>query len=61
MTYENCVTAVSKSLNKRGLDDHEEIAANMCKMWADENGVEREFGKQVSTKPVQRSFALSIG
>jgi len=61
MTYDNCVKTVSNTLNKRGIENHEEVAANMCDMWADQNGVEREFGKQVSTKPVRRSFALSIG
>ena len=61
MTYDNCVKTVSNTLKRRGREDHEEVAADMCNMWADQNGVEREFGNQVSTKPVQRSFALSVG
>ena len=34
----------------------------MCNMWADENGVEREFAVEgTSQEPRQRSFALSFG
>ena len=61
MTYDNCVKTVSNTLKRRGTENHEEVAADMCNMWAGQNGVEREFGKAVSTKPVQRSFALSVG
>ena len=61
MTYDNCVKTVSNTLKRRGEENHEKVAADMCNMWAGQNGVEREFGKQVSTKPVQRSFALSVG
>ena len=50
------------TLKKRGFDNHEELAADMCNMWADENGVEREFGiGEKSNEPVSRSFALSLG
>jgi len=61
MTYDNCVKTVSNTLKRRGEENHEKVAADMCDMWAGQNGVEREFGRQVSTKPVQRSFALSVG
>jgi len=61
MTYDNCVKTVSNTLKRRGEENHEKVAADMCNMWAGQNGVEREFGKAVSTKPVQRSFALSVG
>jgi hypothetical protein len=61
MTYEKCKMTVGKTLKKRGFENHDEIAAGMCTMWADENGVEREFaGESKSSEPKQRSFALSI-
>ena len=60
MTYEKCVTTVSKTLEERGIDDHEKTAQNMCSIWADENGVEREFGRTTSKEPVRRSFALTV-
>ena len=48
-------------LKKRGFDNPEEIAAGMCSMWAQENGVEREFAEGKDIEPVRRSFALSVG
>ena len=48
------------NLKKRGFDNSEEIAAGMCSMWAQENGVEREFAEGKDTEPVRRSFALSV-
>ena len=61
MTYQKCMTSVKATLNKRGFDNPEEIAAGMCNMWAQENGVEREFAESKTLEPVQRSFALSLG
>ena len=61
MTYQKCMTSVKATLKKRGFDDSEEIAAGMCNMWAQENGVEREFAEGKTIEPVQRSFALSLG
>ena len=60
MSYEKCVVSVGASLKKRGFDNSKELAANMCNMWADENGVERQFGRSVSEIPVRRTFGLSI-
>ena len=48
------------NLKKRGFENPEEIAAGMCSMWAQENGVEREFAES-KTEPTRRSFALSVG
>ena len=48
------------NLKKRGFENPEEIAAGMCSMWAQENGVEREFAEGKDTEPVRRSFALSV-
>ena len=61
MKYDKCKTSVSATLKKRGFDNHNELAANMCNMWAEENGVEREFateGKPTDAK--QRTFAISM-
>ena len=61
MKYKKCMTSVKATLKKRGFDNSEEIAAGMCNMWAQENGVEREFAESKTIVPVQRSFALSLG
>ena len=61
MTFEKCMISTKASLKKRGFENHEEIAAGMCSMWAEENGVEREFAEGKSTEPTRRTFALSLG
>ena len=61
MTFEKCMMSVKTALKKRGFGNPEEIAAGMCSMWAQENGVEREFAEGKTIVPVQRSFALSLG
>ena len=60
MTFEKCMIETKASLKKRGFGNHEEIAAGMCTMWAQENGVEREFAENKTMEPVRRSFALSV-
>jgi len=60
MTFEKCMIQTKSNLKKRGFDNPEEIAAGMCSMWAQENGVEREFAEGKSTEPTQRTFALSM-
>jgi len=59
MTFDKCMIATKATLKKRGFDNSEEIAAGMCSMWAQENGVEREFA-DIKSEPVRRSFALSV-
>lgn len=61
MTFEKCMIQTKSNLKKRGFENHEEIAAGMCSMWAEENGVEREFAEGKSTEPTRRTFALSMG
>ena len=61
MTFEKCMIQTKSHLKKRGFDNPEEIAAGMCSMWAQENGVEREFAEGKDMEPVRRSFALSVG
>jgi hypothetical protein len=60
MSYKKCVTNVSTTLHKRGFENHEEVAASMCNIWADENGVEREFGRTTSAEPKRRSFGITF-
>jgi len=60
MTFEKCMMNTKANLKKRGFDNPEEIAAGMCSMWAQENGVEREFAEGKDTEPIQRSFALAV-
>ena len=60
MSYDKCVISVSKTLKNRGFENHEEQAQDMCTMWAEENGVEREFGRTTSKEPRRRSFALGL-
>ena len=60
MTFEKCMINTKANLKKRGFDNPEEIAAGMCSMWAQENGVEREFAEGKDTEPIRRSFALSV-
>ena len=52
--------ATKATLKKRGFDNSEEIAAGMCSMWAQENGVERGFAEPKDIEPVQRTFALAV-
>ena len=61
MSYKKCVASVGATLKKRGVDNHDELAANMCNMWADENGVERQFGRSISEIEKRRTFALDLG
>ena len=61
MTFEKCMIQTKSNLKKRGFENPEEIAAGMCTMWAQENGVEREVAEGKSTEPTQRTFALSLG
>ena len=60
MTFEKCMINTKATLKKRGFDNPEEIAAGMCSMWAQENGVEREFAEGKDTEPIRRSFALAV-
>jgi hypothetical protein len=61
MTFEKCMIQTKSNLKKRGFENPEEIAAGMCSMWAEENGVEREFAEgSKSSEPTQRTFALQM-
>ena len=59
--YDNCIVQTGQSLKKKGFENYEAMAAGMCKLWADENGVERNFAKQGINKEETRTFAMTVG
>ena len=59
--YEKCTLETGQSLKKKGFEDWETMAANMCKLWADVNGVERNFSRQGINKEATRTFAMTVG
>jgi len=59
--YEKCTLETGQSLKKKGFKDWETMAANMCKLWADVNGVERNFARQGIKKEATRTFAMTVG
>ena len=48
-------------LKKKGFENWESMAANMCKLWADTNGVERNFARDDIKKESTRTFAMTVG
>ena len=59
--YDNCIVQTGQSLKKKGFENYEAMAAGMCKLWADENGVERNFAKQGINQEETRTFAMTVG
>ena len=59
--YDKCIVQTGQSLKKKGFENHEAMAAGMCKLWADENGVERNFAKQGINQEETRTFAMTVG
>ena len=58
--YERCIIEVGPTLERRGLKDHKEIAANMCRMRVEE-GTDRQFAVSAGGgQENQRSFALEL-
>ena len=54
-----CVSELGMRLKKRGIEKHQAMAQNMCSMWADENGIEREFGVG-SLDETRKTFAMEF-
>ena len=54
-----CVSELGMRLKKRGIEKHQAMAQNMCSMWADENGIEREFGVG-NLDETRKTFALEF-
>ena len=59
--YDNCIVQTGQSLKKKGFENHEAMAAGMCKLWADTNGVERNFARDDIKKEETRTFAMTVG
>ena len=59
--YEKCVLETTQSLKKKGIENYEAMAGNMCKLWADDNGVERNFARDGVNGDKIRSFAVGVG
>ena len=58
--YERCIIEVGPTLKKRGVEDYQEIAANMCRMRVDE-GTPREFAATAGGgEENQRTFAIDL-
>lgn len=57
--YEKCVIGLKPRLNKKGVKNAEIVAQNMCSMWADNNGEEKEFGVSKSDE-TQKTFAMNF-
>ena len=59
-----CVSELSGRLKKRGVEKYQTMATNMCSMWADENGIEKEFGflqhGVVDVEETRKTFALDF-
>ena len=56
---EKCVLELGPRLKKKGVEDSESMAQNMCSMWASENGQEKEFSDSVAEE-TQRKFAMNF-
>ena len=59
--YEKCTLETGQLLKKKGFENWESMAAGMCKLWADENGVERNFARDDIKKDSTRTFAMTVG
>ena len=59
--YERCTLETGQLLKKKGFENWESMAANMCKLWADTNGVERNFARDDIKKESTRTFAMTVG
>jgi len=58
--YERCIIEVGPTLKKRGIEDYQEITANMCRMRVEE-GTDRKFAESAEGgQENQRSFALEL-
>ena len=60
--YERCIIEVGPTLKKRGVEDHQEIAANMCRMRVEDlQTKDRKFAVSAGGgQEHQRTFALNI-
>ena len=60
--YENCLIDAGLKLKKRGFDNYQKIAADMCRIRVDEGTFDaRSFASGGTKEEIKRSFALEIG
>ena len=59
--YKRCTLETGQLLKKKGFENWESMAAGMCKLWADPNGVERNFARDDIKKDSTRTFAMTVG
>ena len=59
--YDKCVLETTQTLKKKGIENYESMATGMCKLWADDNGVERNFARDRANEEQTRSFAVGVG
>ena len=59
--YKRCTLETGQLLKKKGFENWESMAAGMCKLWADTNGVERNFARDDIKKESTRTFAMTVG
>ena len=60
--YEKCLIDAGLKLKKRGFDNYQKIAADMCRIRVDEGTFDaRSFASEGTKKEIKRSFALEIG
>jgi len=59
--YKRCTLETGQLLKKKGFENWESMAAGMCKLWADTNGVERNFARDDIKKDSTRTFAMTVG
>ena len=60
--YENCLIDAGLKLKKRGFDNYQKIAADMCRIRVDEGAFDaRSFASEGTKEEIKRSFALEIG
>ena len=58
--YERCIIEVGPTLKKRGVENYQETAANMCRMRVEE-GTDRKFAEPAGGgEENQRSFAIDL-
>ena len=58
--YEQCIVATMPALKKRGIEDYDKMAANLCRMRVEE-GTAREFAvAETAKEDLKRTFALEL-
>ena len=60
--YEKCLIDAGLKLKKRGFNNYQKVAADMCRIRVDEGKFdERSFASEGTKEEIKRSFALEIG